>query len=539
MNTRKHRFPWQLGLSLVVILSIVLAACGTTSAPATEPAATTQPEQPAEPTATQAPKENIATYAFARSISELDPSLVLTTENNVLWNVWGNLTFWDPGKGVIPFVAESWEANADNSVWTFHLREGTKCHDGSDFTAEDVKFSFERTIEKGSLAYVFAMVDNIQAPDPLTAVINLKYPFRMDANLANNWGTFLMCKNVGDKPPEWFAAGNENGVGPYVIESFDPGQRMVLAKFDGWQGEWPANSFDKVVIEIVEDAAVRVQKLRAGEADAAWQIPYDDFDSLNASGIVTAVAEPAFQQLQWHLNTRRPPLDDLRVRQALLHSFPYEAAQQATYGGASTIAKGAVPRLMWSPATETRVYDYDLEKAKTLLEEAGVTEGTQLILGVQADTPEPIQVAALWQAELAKLGINLRIDKISSAARYAEVYNPDTEYNIMLMTMVVGFDSPNEYLGSLWHTKMTWYPFSGFSSPEFDALIEEGLAKEATNKEASDAAYQRGEQILFDQAVAVFALDTPQDFAYSNSLEGFSVNPLYGYEVFWWQLGRK
>ncbi len=538
-----------IGLSMIVTAAFLLAACGGATpvppevAPATAGSAETEAAPPpteAPAAATEAPPtENVLTYIYPRIISELDPSLVLSSENNIMWNVWGNLTLWDPDEGVVPFIADSWESNGDATVWTFKLHEGVKCHDGSDFTAEDVKFSWERTIDAGALAYVFAMVDSVEAVDPLTVQVNLSYPFKMDANAANSWGPYLMCRNVADKPPEWFGAGNENGVGPYVIDSFEPGQRMVLKKFDGWFGQWPEGSFDTVVIEMVEDPAVRVQMLRGGEGDIAWGISYDDFDSLNASGMVNAFGIPAFQQLQWHFNTRRPPLDSLQVRQALAYSFPYEQAALGTFGGFGVIAQGAVPRIQWDPPVTTETYTYDLEKAGELLTAAGIPEGTTLRLGVEVNAIEEIKTAELWQAELAKLGINLVIEKITSSVRWDEVYNPDTEFDIMLMHMIIGFDSPNEYLGSLWHSGWTWYPFSGFDSADFNSLVEEALSLEAVDKAESDRMYQEAEQILFDDAVAVFALDLPQDWAVATDLGGFKPNPLYGYDVFFWQLYRQ
>jgi peptide/nickel transport system substrate-binding protein len=152
---------------------------------------------------------------------------------------------------------------------------------------------------------------------------------------------------------------------------------------------------------------------------------------------------------------------------------------------------------------------------------------------------EALLVAQLWQAELAKLGIDLVVEEISAAVRWEEVYNPDTELNIMFMGMVIGYDSPNEFLGSLFHSGWSWFPFSGFANPEFDALVEEALSLEAVDKDKSDRLYQEAEQILYDEVAAIFALDLPQDFAVRANIEGFNPNPLYGYEVFWWQLSRK
>jgi len=557
---KTHRFVLQLSLCLVLILSLLLAACGATpeptTAPATQPPAT-QPPAPTQAAATEAPKpteppaptaapteppapvENVVTYAYPRSINELDPSMVLSSENNIMWNVYGTLTFWDKEKGVIPYLAESWESNADKTQWTFHLKPGMKCHDGSDFTADDVKFSYERTIAKGSLAYIYAPMDTVEVVDPQTVQINLKYPFRWDANAANSWGVYLMCDSAADKDSEWYAAGNDSGAGPYRIESYEPGQRIILSEFKDWSGAWPEGHFTKVVIDVVEDAAVRVQMLKGGEADVAWGIPYDDFASINASGSVTVSATPAYQQMQWQLNARKAPLNDLRVRKALAYAFPYDEVQKGTYGGYGIVSKGAVPRIQWSPAVETKVNPYDLEKARQLLKEAGVPEGTKVKLAVEAALKDYVQAAQLWQAELAKIGIDLVIEQISAGVRWGEVYNPDTEFDVMELTMVIGFDSPNEYLGSVYHSKWTWFPFSAFANADFDALVEKALSEEATDKAASDADYQKAEQLLFDNVAAIWALDIPQDFAVANGIQGFNVNPLYGYDVYFWQMGRK
>jgi len=174
-----------------------------------------------------------------------------------------------------------------------------------------------------------------------------------------------------------------------------------------------------------------------------------------------------------------------------------------------------------------------------LLEEAGVAEGTSLRLGVEVNAIEAIKTVELWQAELAKIGIDLIIEKISAGVRWGEVYNPDTEFDIMLLSMIIGFDSPNEYLGSVWHSGWTWYPFAGFDSQEFNDLVLEALSLEAVDKAESDRLYQEAEQILFDQASAVFALDLPQDWAMRSDVGGFKPNPLYSYDVFFWQMYRE
>ncbi len=546
-------FPNLVRVMMVIVVASLLASCGPaapdpTATPIDEPVETPvdEPiETPVdEPEATPEPEpdpdvvENVLVYAYPRTIGQLDPSLILSSECNLSWNVWGNLTLWDPDEGIQPMLASDWESNEDATEWTFYLHQDAKCHDGTDLTADDVKFSFERTIDVGALAYVFAPVDSMEVVDEKTIKFHMHYPTPADYLFANNWGTAIMCRGVEDKPAEWFAEGNAIGAGPYMLESYEPGTRLTLTKFEDWIGGWEENSFDTVIMELVEDPTVRMAMLRAGEADLAWGIPFDDFDALEAAPGVKPIAIPAFQNLQYHFNMKRPPLDDLRVRQALLHAFPYDDAAQGTYAGFGVPAEGAVPRTMWDPPVETQVYNHDLERARELLDDAGVQE-LDLLLGVEVNAPDATMAAQLWQGELAQLGINLRIQEISSPRRWDEVYTPDTEFDIMYIHMYIGYDSPNEYLGSLWHSEWTWYPFSGYESQEFNDLIEEALSLEAVDRDESDRLYQAGEQLLYDEAVALFALDLPQDWAISEDVAGFKPNPLYGYSAFLWQLTRE
>ncbi len=107
------------------------------------------------------------------------------------------------------------------------------------------------------------------------------------------------------------------------------------------------------------------------------------------------------------------------------------------------------------------------------------------------------------------------------------------------MKMQIGFASPNEFLGSLFHSGWTWYPFSGIKNAKFNELCEQAPSFEATDKQKSDQMYQQAEQILFDEAAAIFALDLPQDWAVSTTVGGFKANPLYGYDVLFFQLYEK
>lgn len=540
-------------LAISLVLTLWISACGPAATPVpeepsppeeiapTEPAPTQPAEEAAMPTEEMppSPMENVGTFAFSGANFELDPSLTLSIDHNPLLNVYEHLVYWDPQEGLVPGVAESWEANADATQWTFHIYEGVKCHDGTDFTTSDVKFSVERTIAAGAITYQFDSIDTIEPVDDQTIVFNLKYPHDLPNTFTDGWGQFMMCETVADEPPEWFGQGNGIGTGPYKFESYTPGERMILTRNEDYREGWQEGQFTKIVYEIVEDAAIREQMLRSGQADIAMYIPFDSFDSLEATGEVTPIAFPAFAQLIFFFQTDKPPVDNLMVRQALAYSFPYEDVASATFGGYGVISKGAVPRNMWRPPTEPEGYSYDLERAQELITDSGVSLPFDLRIGMQVGNREVVLASELWQAELAKLGVDVTIQQLSTGAYWDEVYNPDSEFDVIALPMHVGHVTPNEFLGALYNSNVTWWPFTQWSNEGFNAMLDEALQKEATDKAAADVIYADAEQLLLDDAVAVWALDMPEVLVHRNDIKGYEPNPLYSYDFFWYRVTRE
>ena len=527
----------------------MISACRLAATPETEeapPPGETAPTEAAEeevmPTEEEeiaAPVENIGTFAFSGVNFEFDPSLVLSIDHNPALNVYEHMVLYDPEKGLIPGVAESWESNEDSTEWTFHIFEGVKCHDGTDFTTADVKFSIERTIAAGALTYQYEALDTIEVIDDHAILFKMKYPHDLPNTFTDGWGQFIMCESVGDKSPEWFGQGNGIGTGPYKYESYAPGERLILTYNEDYRGGWKEGQFTKVVYEIVEDPAIREQMLRSGQADISVYIPFDSFESLEATGEITPIVFPSFSQVIFFFKTDKPPVDSLMVRQALSFAFPYEDVANGTFGGYGIASKGAVPRLMWEPPTEPEGYSFDLERAEEILTDSGVAVPFDVRLGMQVGNRELLLASQLWQGELTKIGVNLMIQELSTGAFWDEVYDPESGFDIIGFPMHVGHVTPNEFLGALYNTEWTWWPFTRWSNPEFNSLLDEALQKEATDKAASDEIYAQAEQILMDDCVAVWALDMPEVLVHRNDIVGYEPNPLYSYDFFWYNVTRR
>lgn len=540
-----------LQLLLVTTMVVVLASCGpgTTTAPPepTEeeaPAATTPPEEPtpAEEEGEGEGEEevvtdNIGVYAVAGDMPSLDPPYMLAEDTNIGFNAYETLTLWDPAEGVVPVLATSWDSNEDATEWIFTLREGVTFHDGSELTAEDVKASLDRNIEVGMVAYDFIGIESIEVVDDYQVRFICSEPRNMPLILTAQYGMFIYSAEAAEQTSEWFAEGQDAGSGPYTIESYEPGDRIVLTQYEDYWGGWEEDQFTKVVYEMVEDPTVREQMIRSGEADITFEIPFDSIEGLQGVEGITVLPFQPLAHLVAAFDLANAPLDNVQVRQALAYSFPYEDVHEGVFLGYGRIPKGFGPTSLWDPPEDFPRYEHDLEQARQLLDEAGYGDGFELDLGLQIGAKETLDVAELWQAELAQLGVDLNIEQLSGSAFWEYAYTPDQEDFHMLMVPASG-DVPSPYAWLICYTSspLGWLPLVGYDNPEFDALVFDAWAKEATNPEEARDLWVEAQRILYEDAASVFMLDYPMVAVYSDELVGFEPNPPYPYIVFWYDL---
>jgi peptide/nickel transport system substrate-binding protein len=194
---------------------------------------------------------------------------------------------------------------------------------------------------------------------------------------------------------------------------------------------------------------------------------------------------------------------------------------------------------MWQPPSEPEGYTFDAERAQELLTQSGVTLPIEIKVGMQVGNRDTVLASELWQGELAKLDVNLTIQELSTGAYWGEVYNPESEFDVIALPMHVGHVTPNEFLGALYNSEWTWWPFTHWSNPEFNSMLDEALQKEATDESAADQIYAQAEQMLMADAVAVWALDMPEVLVHRNDIVGYEPNPLYSYDFFWYEVTRE
>ena len=494
---------------------------------------------------TVAQDRNVFVYGHPVAFPNLDPSSGNSNENVVMGNVYETLTFYNaPGSDEIlsPKLAVSWGASEDSLTWTFNLRDGVTFHDGAAFNAEAVKKALDRTITIGEgSSWIFAPIESIEAVDELVVQFNLSYPAPLDLVLSAGYAAWIMSPNAADQDNAWFNDGSAAGTGPYMITSNEPSQRMILQAYPDYWGGWSDDQFDTVVFEIVEDSTVLEQMIRSGDADFTYSLPFDNYGPLADARGVSVVVTPSFQNLLILLNTVREPTNNKLVRQALSYSFPYADVVSSLYAGLGTQARGPIPANMWGHGTDLLQYSHDLDKARELLAEAGYPDGgfSLVYTHVASDLDEQ-QVGELWRPSLAEIGVDLEIRGLAWQAQWdLAIHDPASAQGAFGFYWWPDYITPNSWLTGMFVSEdEPFFNLSYYSNPEFDDLIASASTTSGTDRAAAEDMYMQAQELLLEDAAAIFVVDLPDIHVIRDNISGYANNPGYPHVVFFYDLTR-
>jgi peptide/nickel transport system substrate-binding protein len=560
----KGRMKRILGLlTILTVLSMVIVACAPTppeSPEVVEPEAPEVEEPEVEEPEVEEPEveepemeepeeaEIVGAYAVPWSFVSLDPSAGTDIEMTVFANAYETLTYtpeYDT-QAALPVLATDWEANEDGTIWTFYLREGVKFHDGTDFTCEAVKYSYERTIRmRVGASYLLDPVEEIICVDDYTVQFNLSDSAPMDIIAGSAYSVWIMspkttAEMAGDSE-EWFDEGNDTGTGPYIIESYERAQRVVMKKFEDYWGGWEPRSFDRVIIDIVEDAIVLQQMIEAGETDIVWNIPVENLEILEANPDINRIEEKTFIVHFIHVNVQQPPLDDKLVRQALAYSFPYDDVVNEVLEGFAVQAVTLIPEGAWGYCDTCFQYTQDLDMARDLLTQAGYPEGgLELEVVVWSGSFLKEQALELWKGELAKLGIDLTIVPMVGEAAYARARSsPEEAADLLAFSWWQDIVHPGAFLLlSFTCEEEIYYNFSYWCDERVTELMNEGFPVSAVDREEAISMYEEVQATLIEEVPAIFMWQEVKNWYVRSDIEGFVPNPAYTQSVFWKNLKR-
>lgn len=484
-------------------------------------------------------------------VSTWDPAVCSDTSNQVLLNIYETLLRYEPDTNTFKKVlATDYSSNADGTVWTFKLREGVKFHDGTDFNAEAVKYSIERTIagEMGT-SYIWGPVKEINVVDDYTVEFVLNQPIAFDyivscANAAYIYSPTAVeaAGSTFEDQTNWFSEGNECGTGPYVLDSQTPGDQVVVAKYEEYWGGWEGDHLDKVIFKLISEDASRRQMLESGEADVVTSLMVEDIDALKDNPDVQVVVSEGISSMVAYLNTEKPPLDDVRVRQALAYAYPYDAVAEQVKKGYASVGTGVIPKNMWG-SLDTPPYSTDLDKAKELLTQAGYPDGGfTLTYTYGAGREDRKKTAELFKAELAKLGITLEIQAMPWDSQWAMAHNTDPNQRQDIFSTKYWSDiiSPYDQFYSLVRSEDTInWNLSYYKNSEVDKLIDKAGKQAATDREGAIQTFETIGKMVNDDCVIINEGDQKSIMILSKAFQGYVPNSAYIDTVFFYDCYKK
>ncbi|SCX18579.1 Hemin-binding lipoprotein [Agrobacterium sp. DSM 25558] len=408
-----------------------------------------------------------------------------------------------------PGLATSWTA-IDDSTWEFKLRPGVKFHDGSDFTAEDVKFSIERIPRVAgpnpTTIYV-RRVKGVEIVDPLTIRVKTDGPA---PNLPNDFIRLFVVSHIAakdysdsaEKASEGFNSGKAAiGTGPYKFVSWTPKEQLVLERFDGyWGGKEP---WDKIIRKELPNDAARVAQLKAGQVDLIARIPASDVPTLEQDSKLTIVRQDSVYlfNIAFDFRDKSPqisakdgsplpknPFTDPKVREAFDLAIDRETITEIAMEGMGTVQSQLVTPNIFGYNPDVKPTKSDVDKAKALLAEAGYPDGFKVTFSFTNDRLPGDKDAGTTIAQmLTAIGI-----QVEANAQPGAVYFPANtrgDYSLTMSGWGTLTGEANYTLSSLVHTnepakKLGAFNIRGYSNPALDKLIEQaGVEMDAGKRE--------------------------------------------------------
>ena len=450
---------------------------------------------------------------------------------------------------VVPGLAESWEISDDGLTYTFHLREGVKFHERDDFSpsrdfnAEDVVWSFNRqknedhpyhSVSNQDYAYFGYMgmadaIESIDTPDDMTVVFNLSQPnATFLANLAMDFASIGSAEYAAEMmdagTPEQVDQ-NPIGTGPFVLRQY---QQDAVIRYTAHEDYWDgAADIDRLVFSITPDASVRYAKLRAGECHHMVYPNPADVAEMQDDPNINVLSQPGLNVGYLAFNTTKAPFDNQLVRQALNMATNKQAILDAVYQGAGQIAKNPIPPTMWSYNDDVEDYEYNPERARELLAEAGFPNGFETdiwAMPVQRPyNPNARRMAELIQADWAAVGVEAEIVSYEWGEYLERTQNGEHE------TMMLGWTGdngdPDNFLNTLLGCQAaeTGGNRAFWCNEEFNDLVTEALR--TSDVDQRTALYEEAQEVFKEAAPWITIAHSVVFEPVRPEVEGYKMSP--------------